>query len=283
MLLLLFFKSTWEINVPTKITAKLVMSCATVLFTVSAYSGIDHKEMRFLYPVVPVLIAVSAFLFLHHPLIHGGSDVRRPIKLLKVMGVFNVLLLLVLGSAYRRGPLDMMGELRFYPQKISSVDVLTSCYNLPGYSHAHLAVDSLRGVDCMLRLAGRENLEQTPAESHLVKKPTETDLFKFDPLAFVEWVYAASTLPRNKNKTLVSLLNATVRRGSWSVPEAVILYSSTAELIKPFLTRYNFTMRRTVFHTILLVEDDEDYWIELWQRNISVSEEKKETKEKKKK
>jgi phosphatidylinositol glycan class B len=267
LLALLFFPSTWAIDVPMKITAKLVMCCATTLFAVSAYSGVEHKEMRFLYPLVPVLIAMAAFIFLHHPFIHQTT--QRPKGLLKAMGLFNVLLLLFLGVTYRRGPLDVMAELRFYPSPITSIDVLTSCYNLPGLSYAHNAVGSLRGLDCTL------SLSRASDGTLSVKKVTENDLFVGDPVAFVEWVYGG-TAPRNK--TLLTLLNATVPGASWPVPEALILYASTAEALKPFLAKHGFASQRSIFHTLVLLESDEDYWIELWQRNLTSAEHKRKKK-----
>ena len=262
LLLLLLLPSTWQLPVPSKITAKLAMCCVTVVFTIMCYSTLPHKEMRFVYPLVPIFIAISAFLFLHHPFVHATEN--RAKRLLKAFVVVNVLTFLFIGTTYRRGPLDVMGELRFYPTSMQSLHVLTSCYNLPGHSYAHGAViGELRGLDCTLVLSPGPDGDLSD------KKITETDLFNRDPVAFVGWVYSGVA---PKNKTLHRLLNSTVVGGSWQIPEAVVMYASTAlTLNSSFLEKFGFEQKRSLFHTLILVEDDEDYWIELWQRNLTAA------------
>lgn len=127
-----------------------------------------HKEIRFLYPISPLLIA-SASKTLH--------SIRRLKKaIITVLVITNLLMFIVFGMINQRGSIIIMKVLK--ERKPSSVYFAMPCHSTPFQSHLHLPKAKLRFITCEppISLQG----------SKLIHYQGETDIFIKDPIKFIK-------------------------------------------------------------------------------------------------
>jgi len=233
--------------------ARIVDLLSMMVVTSVLYSFLEHKEMRFVYPLVPVAIALSAWAFVRGVCPNRLRPMPGPASALWVgCIVLHVGVLCVVGPVYRCGTVNMMAFVRSRPVIANQLDVFAGCYATPGYSHMHGKVLSLRTIDCTLQV-----VDGAP-------KLTERDMFHRNATAFALWAYRG--IP-SSDRTVQAQLDTVVSGGTWSLPDAVILYSNVAQqLYEPFLQPSGFTQEVSLYHTFSIVEPDEDVTIELWSR-----------------
>lgn len=118
-------------------------STLLILFVVAVFSVLEHKEIRFIYPIIPILHLKTLNSFLRN---HAG----------KKLSIFIVMLNLCVGvffnTFHQRGVIDVMTYLRhngYYsgsifvsqddtPQPpVTSVGFLMPCHSTPWQSHLH--------------------------------------------------------------------------------------------------------------------------------------------------
>jgi phosphatidylinositol glycan class B len=100
--------------------------------TIIAFSSVDHKEFRFLYPIQPILLLITAYGFhhlnLHHP------------KLIKISTyiiiIINTAISIFLTQFHERGVIDVIHYLRD-DIDVYSVGFLTPCHSTPWQSYLH--------------------------------------------------------------------------------------------------------------------------------------------------
>lgn len=265
--------SLWK-RMPSPACWRVGVLCFSAVFTMAVYSLVPHKELRFFYPVVPFMIVISAFLYLHHPLFRGraasastmSSGVQPNFGVFMFLVVTNVITYLIISVAYRRGTLDVMAEVRSgavmvntdgTPRVIEQLDILTGCYATAGYSYVHGRVKNLRTMDCTPVVVNDETSETLP---------TERDVFGDHPLEFVQWAYDG--IAPTDDSQLEHLLSIVVpQKGSWPVPDVVIAYTYVVKTIQSsFLEKHGFVRHRQFYHTFHVFQPHEDLTIEIWKR-----------------
>lgn len=160
---------------------------ASILFTLTVYSLLDHKEFRFVLPILPMaMFLVADYL----------SRVSRSLKDIFVW--FIAITLLVgnavpawyLGFVHQRGTLDVMPQLakllRASEEKEPSVTFLMPCHSTPYYSHVHLNV-TMNFLTCEPNLKNATNYRD------------EAEIFYEDPMKWIEFnipVHPIEELPQ---------------------------------------------------------------------------------------
>ncbi|BFZ63935.1 glycosylphosphatidylinositol anchor biosynthesis [Saitoella coloradoensis] len=98
-------------------------------WVVGSYSVIGHKEWRFLYPLLPLLLVYTAVSL---------SRLSRWTKrqVVPIVFLLNVLVAWYATQVHQRGVIDVMDYLRNEPN-VQSVGFLMPCHSTPWQSHLH--------------------------------------------------------------------------------------------------------------------------------------------------
>lgn len=159
----------------------------SILFTIFVYSLLNHKEFRFLLPVLPMAMYLVADYL---------SRVTRSLR--DVFVWFIAITLLVgnavpawyLGLVHQRGTLDVMPQLakllRESQEKEPSVTFLMPCHSTPYYSHIHQNV-TMNFLTCEPNLKNATNYKD------------EAELFYENPMKWIEFnipVHPIEELPQ---------------------------------------------------------------------------------------
>ncbi|KAJ8914945.1 hypothetical protein NQ315_002468 [Exocentrus adspersus] len=155
----------------------------TIIFTITGYSFLAHKEFRFLLPLLPLVLYVSSrFLSV-------WSRKASNFHIWVVTGIIfvgNVVPAWYLGMVHQRGTLDVMEPLREISMtnvKETSLLFLMPCHSTPMYSHLHVNVTT-RYLTCLPNLNSIENYID------------EADLFYNDPSQWLRLNFPVNgTLP----------------------------------------------------------------------------------------
>lgn len=172
-----------------------------------------HKEIRFLYPISPLLIVCAS------KALHNIRKWRKAIMAMLI--VTNLLMFLVFGIVNQRGSIVIMRVLKEH--KPSSVYFAMPCHSTPFQSHLHLPKAKLRFITC-------EPPVSLPT-SKSMHYEDETDAFTKDPAKFIksanimeEYVVVYGALLRtnpnlfdNKAKGIYYVEVERVWNGDWCV------------------------------------------------------------------
>ena len=143
------------------------------LASLTFLSALPHKEMRFLQPVLPLLLYSAA---------RRLSQTFRPSpSSLVTCLVLNLPLALYLSLVHQRGAVDVSLWLGRQPQ-LQSVILLTPCHSTPLYSHAHSTNTTLDYLTCLPDL--REQKQEK--EEYL----DEAEIFYQDPASVYKARYS---------------------------------------------------------------------------------------------
>lgn len=148
-----------------------------LIFVIGSFSCIDHKEFRFIYPLQPILLLVTAYGFyhwnLHHP--HSLKYISTGIILI------NTLISLFFTQIHEKGVIDVIDYLRSDPD-VQSIGFLTPCHSTPWQSYIHNPDIETWFLTCEppLHLLGQEN-----ATSLVETYMDESDIFYEDPKQFL--------------------------------------------------------------------------------------------------
>nr|CCC93706.1 putative GPI anchor biosynthesis protein [Trypanosoma congolense IL3000] len=223
-------------------------------WTVGFYSLISHKEMRFIFVVIPLSLIVAAVV-----LSRCRRTSRSLFRLHLIFVMFNVIMIYVMGYVYRRGPLDVMAEVRRGPT-INRLHVIATCYTVPGYSYVHKKVNNLSFIDCSIQLDDKTGLP----------KLTEDIMFRRYPKDYVLWKYDGvhsfnMTVPGERLKA--ADLQSVVAPKSWPHPDMMVLTRAVArEIEEPFLKKHSYRLYRSFLHSPFTMVPYEDTHIEMWSK-----------------
>jgi phosphatidylinositol glycan class B len=111
----------------------------TITFSVTFLSLISHKEVRFIYPLLPALHVLTAAQVAHF--LQPLSNARRAAALVLIL--LNILIALYTSQIHQRGVIDVIDyirqqhELRLEQDSLSrtSVGFLMPCHSTPWRSH----------------------------------------------------------------------------------------------------------------------------------------------------
>eukprot|EP01080_Neovahlkampfia_damariscottae_P002847 gene2847-4690_t len=141
------------------------------ILTILIYSILsEHKEFRFIYSILPILIIYSGYGL--YKLLFKSS-----FKYIIFLFIFIPQILLggYFSLIHQRGSLDVMNILR-NKNNVKNIYFLIPCHHTPGYSHLHKNI-SLKFLDC-----SPNNLESTHLDEsdsfHLNKIKFTNDLLK---------------------------------------------------------------------------------------------------------
>ncbi|KAL7648671.1 UNVERIFIED_CONTAM: hypothetical protein RMT77_000578 [Armadillidium vulgare] len=193
------------------------------LWGIVIHSLLEHKEFRFLLPILPVLLAIGAdsiHTFVKHSFKHEKFKKKKNLLVIIILVIPNTFILLYMGLVHQRGPIDVMHELRnsLDVKEISSVLFLTPCHSTPLYSHLHVNIP-IRFLTCEPNLNRIENYED------------EADVFFKDPLKWIDREYNA-----NPGQTS-------------NLPTYVIMFDILYETLEPFLMENNYKFRKKIFNS----------------------------------
>lgn len=121
-----------------------VISLITVLY-VLIHSLIEHKEFRFLLPIVPLFMCIAG---------HGLQELSKLFKwkqtiLLLITLLMNIFPVTYFSVIHQRGVLDVVKYLRHEIETRKDIDVLylMPCHSTPYYSYIHCNI-SMRFLTC---------------------------------------------------------------------------------------------------------------------------------------
>ncbi|XP_051580288.1 GPI mannosyltransferase 3-like [Myxocyprinus asiaticus] len=185
----------------------------TILWTITIYSLLAHKEFRFIYPVLPFCMIFCGLS------LAKLQTWRKPAACALLL--LNIIPALYTGLIHQRGALDVMNHLQQLcniseSQNAPEPDVLflMPCHSTPMYSHLHCPL-KLRFLECQPDLTGNEQYVD------------EADKFFSDPLHWLRTSFhTQSTLPSH-----------------------VLLFDSLEKDIAGFLVENRFVKQSEIFHT----------------------------------
>ncbi|CCW59992.1 unnamed protein product, partial [Phytomonas sp. EM1] len=245
-----------------------------VMWNTTLQSFIKHKEMRFMYPMLPLFVILGSFV------VSCSARLAKRCKPVKPLAysvcrihffciLVNLLLLLFFCYGYRRGGVTVMRTIRQSPISFTHIDAIVPCHTTPGYAQIHGKVELFQILDCSMEL---DPLLKTP-------KITEDALFRENSELFVHWRYDRR-LPKELHNTQTSKDSSQTNK--WisnleelmpinekpaSLPQGIIIFTHLAEkLRKGFLEPHNFTLHTRAFHAVKSLEPYEDSYIDLWVR-----------------
>ncbi|XP_053677771.1 GPI mannosyltransferase 3 [Anopheles nili] len=213
-----FLLASYETVRHRKVFKERLVLLYSVFFTILVYSLLSHKEFRFLLPILPMCLFVTAD-YLSRWSRKASSKMIWLVALLVV--AVNGLMAGYTGLVHQRGTLDVMPYLastaRDYRDEFSNpakVFFLMPCHSTPLYSHVHQNV-TMRFLHCEPNLADKENYVD------------EADQFFDNPMVWIR-----RNLP-------VHPLSA--------LPTHVVAFDVLEQQIKDFLSIYQ--EKASFFHT----------------------------------
>ncbi|XP_035774460.1 GPI mannosyltransferase 3-like [Anopheles albimanus] len=162
---------------------------SSVLFTIAVYSVLAHKEFRFLLPVLPICLYITADYLARWS--RKASSISIWFLALLIVTV-NGLLAGYVGSVHQRGTVDVVAHLssatKDYRDEFNNpakILFLMPCHSTPFYSHVHQNV-TMRFLRCEPNLQEQENYVD------------EADQFYANPMGWIRKnlpVHPLSALP----------------------------------------------------------------------------------------
>ena len=141
-----------------------------IVWTLGIYSIPPHKEMRFILPILPLMLIYAAYFFASC----GSAKLQNICRWALVSINAPVTLYLAIyhqsGSIFASHYLSMS----LANHKLPSVIVLTPCYTLPGKTHFHIPNATIRTLGC------------TPNVHSAPDYLTETEAFLMNPRRWVK-------------------------------------------------------------------------------------------------
>lgn len=223
---------------------------ALVLWVLTVYSLLGHKEFRFVLPVLPIALIFSGYALAQMETsvsslssITTKKQVSRkkhivkwsPKLILSVLFllVTNVPMALYMSLFHQRGTEDAMNYLseEAYKGRVKSILFLMPCHSTPYYSTLHSNIPMLF-LDC------------TPSEEK--GKLDESDRFMMDPLGFV-----------------------TELAGNWSEPPShIVMFASEERKLRDFIIQHSFREVKRFFHAHFKVDRDLQSSVVVYANNI---------------
>jgi GPI mannosyltransferase 3 len=240
----------------TRAPAREGLILKVCIVTILGYSFLSHKEFRFVFPILPLLLILSAV-----PLSRLAKAKQR--KAIVVLAVTNAFMFVAFGMVHQRGALEVLSRIR----ATATVDapirlhVLMNCHATPGYSHLHGVVAEYKGMNCTVVMS--DDGSRIPTQHHMMTE---------HPKEFVEFVYEG-IVPTSVAlaRTMTTAMEVCGEAGSpgapwWDFPDTIIIYRSYGETIKEFLRRNGFVKDVSVMDTFAAVEPFSDTFIDIYSR-----------------
>lgn len=246
-------------NTP-KLTAILRPLALTVLVFVTLMSLIAHKEVRFIYPLLPILnvLAGSPFATFFTPLSRPRGHLKK--LLFTSLLAVNIALAFYISQIHQRGVIDVLhflrteNEHRHLTQQSANMTItfLMPCHSTPWRSHLVYSDIQARALTC-----------EPPIEIPLAERDMyldEADQFYADPQKWMmENLEARSSIAANSEGIDVVVGGRSASASAW--PEYLVFFEQLEETMRGVLreTRYKVCWRG--FNT---------HWHDDWRRKGDV-------------
>ncbi|KAG5489264.1 hypothetical protein GH5_00128 [Leishmania sp. Ghana 2012 LV757] len=258
--------------------------------SLAPYSAVGHKEMRFVYFLLPLLLVLSSMVVVvlctaslptwkcphgvrhwpRSPVVPSAATVRR---LFTLLWVVNAVFAVALVYGYRCGGPTMFRHIRGADWHFEHLEVLTHCFTTPGFAQLHGKANRLEWVSCPMKLDVLSGMREV----------TQDRLFTEQPKAYAMWRYlrVASRLDV-EDRDMES--DGKLPRDEWwremhrltpadeapVLPDGIVLFQSTANLIEADVLRpMGYRRVAAVFHALYSFEPNEDRYLELWFREVA--------------
>ncbi|KAK9487095.1 Alg9-like mannosyltransferase family-domain-containing protein [Lipomyces starkeyi] len=190
-------------------SSTLAQSC---IFVVFVYSLISHKEVRFIFPLLPIFHIFAAISLCRLRIL---SRPKLKWTFLALLSLLNVPLALYVSTTHQRGVVDVTSYIRTTPS-IESVGFLMPCHSTPWMSHMHrpditawfLTCEPPRGL----------------SHSELTTYRDEADQFYDDPELFLRMHFPA-----------VSGNETEVPRFRYDWPSHLVVFGALEELLTSYV------------------------------------------------
>lgn len=137
-----------------------------IVWVIGIYSLLSHKEFRFIYPILPIMLVLAASGLAHI----NSSNRRRAVMLLLV--ITQLPMAFYLNLWHQRGVVDVMLWLRDQSD-LTSLGVLMPCHSTPWQSMIHRPNTSMWFLTCEPPLDAKKDYVD------------EADRFYADPVKFL--------------------------------------------------------------------------------------------------
>ncbi|AEY95935.1 FADL281Cp [Eremothecium gossypii FDAG1] len=218
------------------------IKCVVVL-NIALYSCIDHKEFRFLYPLQPLFLSLSALemhTWLQHHHARGTAWLKRVQSLLYVLPVLSITAALVLNTAHEAGVVSVMDYLHSAVPSAESIGFIMPCHSTPWQSHLHRNdLGKLWAISCQPPL---DLLHQEDAGDQLLTYMDESDhLYENIP----EFIH------KNFPPVFRRDLRSPGRQYAYEWPEFLVVFEHMDEaFMKEYLKDSNYVEVKRFFNTL---------------------------------
>jgi phosphatidylinositol glycan class B len=220
--------SVWQSKV------KFIFAIAAA-FTILTLSTIDHKEMRFLYPLLPMLHILAA-----RPLASFSSALTR--RKTRAVALFvllatNIVIAYYTTMVHQRGVIDLMHYLRHKQEaalRESGADItigfLMPCHSTPWRSHfVHPQIEAWA-------LTCEPPLNMTPQERATYLD--EADVFYADPILWLQ---------QNMETSKGASSKVSISRRRW--PQYLVMFEHLEATVLPLLKEKAYVEDKRLFNT----------------------------------
>ncbi|KAJ4912058.1 Alg9-like mannosyltransferase family [Raphanus sativus] len=204
---------------------------ALILWVLTIYSLLGHKEFRFVLPVLPIALIFSGYALAQMEASPSSITKKKqvprkkwsPKLTLSVLFLLltNIPMALYMSLFHQRGTEDAMNYLseEAYKGRVKSILFLMPCHSTPYYSTLHSNIP-MQFLDC------------TPSEEK--GQVDESDRFMMDPLGFVSEL-----------------------AGNWSErPSHIVMFASEEIKLRDFIIQHSFREVKRFFHAHFKVDRD---------------------------
>ncbi|KAK6007883.1 hypothetical protein QM012_004697 [Aureobasidium pullulans] len=234
-----------------KVTRPLAIS---VFVFITIMSLIGHKEVRFIYPLLPGLLVLAAgpFAQFFSPLLVPRLAIKK-IFLLGFVAV-NVGLALYISRVHQRGVIDVVHYLRHShelksPTKNSTVMFMMPCHSTPWRSHLVYPNIDARALTCEPPL----NVPIEARSSYL----DEADQFYEDPIDWMhEHMEDLDSLAKRQSSAAIDIHQD---KAQW--PEYLVFFEQLEPTIREYLAKTAYRQCWRGFNT---------HWHDDWRRQGDV-------------
>ncbi|SJM84890.1 related to GPI mannosyltransferase 3 [Zygosaccharomyces bailii] len=173
----LFFLGIWAVCASKQTKAKIwIQVVAVIFFNLLAYSILSHKEFRFIYPLQPLCMAISAFGALK---LKQDYTIKHFTFVIPVISVISAMLLI---WYHESGTISVIKYLHGKPS-VDSIGFLMPCHSTPWQSYLHRSdIDNLWAITCDPPL---HLIDDPDADQKLPNYMDESDFLYEDVFHFI--------------------------------------------------------------------------------------------------